>query len=184
MQEYYDRASECSSFTLCIMGKDPYPQDAIGVPFCKPDWESMIADNCSGYHVLKSLGIFRDEQSLERLRNLYSQPIEIFLKLLDLGIVFINLSNVFVGEVIRKGRHREHLVDTLDLNKPILDKSDHVILCGEAWKHTWYGDWDDSFYFVVHPDIRNRNKPQTSTWWTCWWGSNALVELLGLDLEI
>jgi len=42
---------------LVIVGKDPYPSAAMGIPFCKPSWTMMANQTISGFHVLNSLAL-------------------------------------------------------------------------------------------------------------------------------
>ena len=184
LQDYRVAVDRYTDFQFCIMGKDPYPTDATGVPFCKPDWESMIKDNCSGYHVLNSLGVDLRAYSVEFLRTRYPRPLNLFIHLLGYGVVFTNLSQEFINGVIRKNRHQMQLRDGLQSNMAILEKSDTIILCGEAWKHRWYGQVDESFLNIPHPDIRNRNNPPTSTCWKTWWEKGQLADWLELEIEI
>ena len=184
LHNYQETISNIDNFHLCIMGKDPYPTDPNGVPFCKPDWISMFADNCSGLHVLKSLSVDLLSYEQDSLIEEYPAPVDLFIELAKQGVVFINLSHSFIGKVIRKGEHRHSLQESLKVNMPILKKSSKVVLCGEAWKHKWYGDIDDRYLNIIHPDIRNRNNPPTATCWKQWWGSDSLSDHYALNIKI
>jgi len=56
LDDYINILNEKGSYFLTIVGKDPYPSDAIGIPFCKPSWNSFCKNNVSGFTIIKSLG--------------------------------------------------------------------------------------------------------------------------------
>jgi len=131
LEDYQKIINNVTSINIVIMGKDPYPNESVGIPFCKPTWDSMLADSCSGRHVLNSLSIDLLSYEKDSLVEIYKTPIDLFIELVDKGIVFLNLSSDFIGGPIRKKNHKKQLKKTLSINAPILEKSDHIICCGE-----------------------------------------------------
>jgi len=175
--DYLLALKNSSTIHLAIMGKDPYPTAPVGIPFCKPDWESQFDDKCSGGYVLNSLGL-----NPEMLVNEFNEPIDLFMFLAQRGIVFLNLSYHYIGGPIRKMRHHDVLLNAKDINSPILDRSQRIILCGEAWKNKWYDSNRVSSIKVCHPDNRNRINPNRYEEWARWWSSNALKNMYTLSI--
>ena len=156
------------------MGKDPFPMDPIGIPFCKPDWDLQDDDLCSGHHVLASLGV-----DMMAVRGVFAVPADYFQYLANArGIVFLNLSYHFLDGPCRKGRHRAELIQAATINNPVLSKSRRIILCGEASKYRWYGDKPPHAHEVVHPDVRCRISrfSNVADQWREWWSVNAIAQ--------
>lgn len=168
--DYATRLSESNAFGLVVMGKDPFPSDPIGIPFCKQTWALQLADKCSGLHVLQSLGT-----NLEEVQASYSQPKDYFLKLAIRGIAFLNLSYHRVDKSIVLKDHKHILADAYEFNRPILERAQQAILCGEASKQRWNAPLSPTQYIAIHPDIRNRNNPRRIDAWNLWWQPNAIV---------
>jgi hypothetical protein len=163
---------------LAVVGKDPFPSNPVGIPFCKPTWDQQLAENCSGRHVLLSLGF-----DLSRVRSEYATPSLLFERLRAVGIVFLNASYIYVGTSIRKTKHLANLQNAYQLNKPILQAAKTVLYCGEASKIQWVTSINgEGRHCVVHPDVRNKVNPCTSDRWRSWWCKNALHDSLGLIL--
>lgn len=171
--EYLSILHAKREFELAIMGKDPFPMDPIGIPFCKPNWELQNDDLCSGHHVLASLGV-----NMMAVRGAFTVPADYFQYLANVkGIVFLNLSYHFLDGPCRKGRHRAELIQAATVNNPILSKSRRVILCGEASKYCWYGNKPPHAHKVVHPDVRCRISrfSNVADQWRAWWSVNAIA---------
>lgn len=77
--------SKVEKVLLAVVGKDPFPQSPVGIPFCKTTWEEMTGYGCSGFYVLKSLGI-----NIDKAKKSFS-PETLFMELASLGIVFLNV---------------------------------------------------------------------------------------------
>jgi len=168
--DYATILSETVRYGLVIMGKDPFPSDPIGIPFCKETWALQLSDNCSGLHVLQSLGT-----NLAEVQVLYSRPKDYFLELAIRGIAFLNLSYHFVGKSIVLRDHRNILAEAYQLNRPILERAQQAILCGEASKQRWNVPLLPAQYIAIHPDIRNRNNWRRIDTWNSWWQQNAII---------
>lgn len=167
-------------FELTIMGKDPFPQDPVGIPFCKPDWDQLNDAQCSGLHVLASLGV-----NVAAVRSTFIMPADYFQFLArSRGIAFLNLSYHFLDGPCRKGAHRAELLQAAAVNVPVLSKSRSIVLCGEASKHRWYGNSLSHAHQVVHPDVRCRisRYPQVAAQWQAWWSSGAIAQRLGISV--
>lgn len=162
------------------MGKDPFPQDPVGIPFCKPDWEQLNDDRCSGRHVLASLGV-----NTVAVRSAFAVPADYFNYLARVkGIAFLNLSYHFLDGPCRKGDHRAELLQAAAVNDPVLSKSRCVVLCGEASKYGWYGNKPSHAHEVGHPDVRCRISrfPKVAAQWQAWWSSNAIAQRFGITV--
>ncbi len=115
-----------SVISLVIMGKDPFPSGATGIPFCKEDWDEQTKLTCSGRTVLDSLGI-----DLECAKENFNSPSLLFEALRKEGILFLNASYRFIGGRIRKRdpQHQSYLEEALNINIPILSAAQNIILC-------------------------------------------------------
>ena len=154
------------SYKLAIVGKDPYPTDPIGIPFCKPDWKSMCDGRCSGLVVLKSLGI-----DVEKAKN-QASPRALFIYLVRKGIIFLNLSYHFLNGPVKR-HHLKILEEAYGINHAYFLKSEEIIFCGEAKKIQWVGEsYPNSHFvlhhshFVLHPDMRNKWRSPYDEWWS------------------
>ncbi len=170
-----------SSFDLCIVGKDPYPSNPVGIPFCKSSWAELDY-RTSGTYVLRSLGIDPQTPTLPA-------PRDAFLRLAREGVGFLNATYWFLGRPFAKRYHQDMvLADTLT-NLPFLAKSRRILLCGEAAKVPWLlggsslnGDQKNQLEAiwvraeaVPHPDIRNRTNPLRSQAWQNVWADGVLA---------
>lgn len=164
------------AISVAIVGKDPFPTDAIGVPFCKSTWSEQWKNNSSGFHVLNSIGIS------EITRNGFLSPIDCFNFLALNGVVFLNISYRFIGEPIRRGRHINQMQQAFQINRPIMQMAGLVLLCGEAEKNRWNDFAHPNYREIVHPDNRNRISRYQSTrdQWSENWDANALNRRLNL----
>lgn len=176
-QSAYLTAAGSSPLQLIVVGKDPFPTDATGIPFCKTTWEQQLAFNCSGQYVLRSLGV-----NLMEAQRAYLTPSALFEYLASIGILFLNASYTFIGQKIRKSKHWEHLYAAHLVNDPFIRVANKVIYCGEAQKIKWVTDIDTG-WCVVHPDVRNRVNPRTSMRWSTVWNDNALRDTFGLRID-
>lgn len=175
--DYLQVLENSLTIRLAIMGKDPYPTAPVGIPFCKADWESQFDGKCSGGYVLNSLGL-----NPETLVNEFDQPVDFFMFLAQREIVFLNLAYHYIGGPIRKMRHHDVLLYAKDINTPILNRSQHIILCGEAKKNEWYDRVRENAQKVCHPDNRNRINPNRYEEWVRWWSPNALKDKYSLSI--
>jgi uracil DNA glycosylase len=180
-EEYLRIISELEEIKLVIMGKDPYPTNPNGIPFCKPTWNEQLAENSSGNIIFNSLGIVHINQEL------YLEPKDFFIELATQGVVFLNLIYEYLeGNKVRKNRHRILLADAFRINQPYLDITEHIVFCGEANKNRWNDVLYDNAIEAVHPDMRNRNSPvhRISENWLQFWSSNSLIVRFSLSLNI
>lgn len=162
---------------LAIVGKDPFPTKPNGIPFCKSSWDEQFADNCSGGHVLLSLGI------RQSVRDCFDNPTECFINLRDHGVVFLNASYRFVGAPLTKKRNMIDLTEAYQRNKEVLTNAEVVLYCGEASKVRWVASIDrQGSYCIVHPDVRNRANPLTKCRWQEWWSEGAVCRNIGLTI--
>lgn len=171
--DYLTILNDRAEFALTIVGKDPYRDEPTGIPFCKPNWEAMCDETTSGLHVLYSLGI-----DVERARQQFPSPRELFISLArDHGVAFLNLCYHYLDGDVRKVRHRAELLSANAINRPILARSNAVILCGQAKRIHWYGGRVARSIEATHPDVRNRISRHSTTRanWAKWWRPNALA---------
>lgn len=179
-QEYLNRLNQQNHFNLVIMGKDPFPTNPTGIPFCKSTWREQLSQNSSGYHVLNSIGI-----NFDGIEIRFDRPRDLFMVLAENGIAFLNLSYQLIGGKIRKHKHRTPIQTAFRLNLPILNNSTTIILCGEASKNRWNHYIHENILYFVHPDPRNSvsaNQLVRDNWWRTW-EVNALRNLVNINVE-
>ena len=160
------------------MGKDPYPTDATGIPFCKPSWDQQLAENCSGRYVLNSLGCEE-----EVIREKYKYPNCLFEDLLGCGIVFLNVSYQYIGAKLSREKHLHYLQESYKYNRAVLESASIVLCCGEAKNIRWVmPKTDERFHFIIHPDIRNKVNPGRNVRWKEWWDKDVLYDKFLLSM--
>lgn len=167
--------SRCELF-LTVVGKDPFPSGSVGIPFCKDTWREQKMDNCSGSHVMASLGIDLDEMS-SRLEA----PRDLFYALAAKGIAFLNASYHFLEAKGIPKKDYAYVEGALHVNVPLIKKSQTVILCGQARVLTDYVCRKDMVEYI-HPDTTNRATRRPL--WDHAWRPNVLKERFRLDLTI
>jgi hypothetical protein len=167
------------SFDLTIIGRDPYPSSPVGIPFCKESWGELLRDNCSGHHVLSSLGI-----NLSAVKERYSTPPKLFEALASEGIAFLNASYHFLDSEKILKKHICYIEMATIVNKPIIEKSKACILCGQAKVIKKFIPLPEQaeFFEVIHPDVQNR-KFYIDVWKKAWL-PNTLKSTFDLKLEI
>jgi hypothetical protein len=174
--EYYDLLLKSEKIKILIVGRDPYPIDAMGIPFCKVDMSSLQDKRSSGYHVLNSLGINLTDGR---------EPIQIFYDLLnDDKIGFVNACYFLP----KQHTERYKIKFSTLLNLPIYKKADSVVLTESARKFLIKKDKTlpskyvpienleiqnpikEDWIKVCHPAARNKGTDN----YTKIWGENNL----------
>jgi uracil DNA glycosylase len=167
---------------LAIVGRDPYPKDAIGIPFAKPTIP-QTASSLSGGKIFQSLGIDVRAWRGKDIRMLFE-------KLLKQRIVFLNASYVFLGKgPLAQGKHGVFLHCANTANSAIINNTEQVVLCGEATKgYKWANGLTtkavlpQKFHSVPHPSAREYNRNETE--FQKYWAPGALFNMFGLQNEI
>lgn len=178
-QSYIDILTTREEFILTIVGKDPFPTNPVGIPFCKRTWEEQRKKNSSGLYVLKSLGI-----DLDKAEKIFTTPNGLFYYLALNGIALLNCSYHYLGAKISK-KHYIYIKNALITNQPIISNSKNVILCGQAKilseEKTEIGiELPNNCIDVVHSDIRVRTNIQPK--WQEWWSDDSLKNKYDLDI--
>ncbi len=144
---------------LAIVGKDPYPTEPVGIPFAKGSIKEMNKA-ASGKPLLRGLGIE------EMCCNLDSSIMNLYDLFLQNGIVFLNISYKYIGREISRKIDKPYLDCANSINYSILEFSEKIVLCGEAYDgfKIVNGDNDTilrkkSLYKVYHPSARKPKKP-------------------------
>lgn len=173
---YLKILNETDTIELVILGKDPYPGDPVGIPFCKDTWSELFQYNCSGRYVLNALGY--EENDI--ITGKYSCPAAFFEYLAKIrGIFFLNVSYHYLGGPLRKKKHQKFIDEAHDVNKPILRNARRIIFCGAANKIRWLGLEGGNVTKVVHPDVRNRYSPflHINSDWKNVWGTKYSLDV-------
>ena len=167
---------------LAIVGRDPYPEGAIGIPFAKTTIP-QTASSLSGGKIFQSLGI---DVRVWRGRDVRT----LFEKLLKQRIVFLNASYVFLGKgPLAQEKHGVFLHCANTANSAIINNTEQVVLCGEATKgYKWANGLATKavlprkFHCAPHPSARayNRNEAEFQKYWA----PGALVNMFSLQNEI
>lgn len=187
-QKYFDNLIMTDKIRILIIGRDPYPNGSMGIPFCKDEIGDLRKHNCSGKYLLKGLGVDIDNET----RN----PNDIFFDLLKTKSVgFVNASYFFIGT----GKPKRYQVKFSNLiNQQIFRKSEFIIMTNSAEKLLrtrdkkiidGYKPIDDieikmpiknNWGTVCHPDFRNANSDcHKKLWQTC----NGLIKFIDNELD-
>jgi len=180
--ELEESRGEPKPLKLAIMGRDPYPKDAQGIPFAKPTI-LQTANSLAGGKIFDSLGL--------DIRFWQGKDIRIlFKKLLKQRIVFLNASYVFLGKgPLAQRKHGIYLHCANTVNSVIIKYTENVVLCGEATKgYKWANGLTtkaflpQKFHCAPHPSARAYNRNETD--FQKYWAPRALVETFGLQTEM
>lgn len=178
---YFDVCRKLSKINLTIVGKDPYPQNATEIPFCKEKWE-MFHKNISGFIILAAIN---KDFSISKQISLGINPKECFTKLAEeKGIVFLNGSYTYLnGDKFSRKKHGEYVKKAYsEVNHEILDKSSNILLCGMARKmlESIVPFFPDNFKCVPHPSLQgyNRSNCEGRRKWNRTWSEGALERYL------
>lgn len=165
-----------------FVGKDPFPTAPVGLPFCKNTWTEQLQDNCSGKHVLQSIGV-----SLAMANQAYQTPIDLFMALARQGIVMLNASYHFLNSPGFPKVYVPLLEQANTVNLPVIGRAQYVFLLGQAkvllpYIRQKFPELKDSVVTVIHPDTQNR-KFRRSEWEEIWL-PDVLKNRLGLQIAI
>ena len=182
-QEYFDSLIMADNIRILIIGRDPYPNGSMGIPFCKDDIDDLRKHNCSGKYLLKGLGVDIDNET--------RSPNDIFFDLLKTKSVgFVNASYFCIGT--EKPKRYQVKFSNL-INQQIYKKSEFVILTNSAKKLLrtrdkkiidGYNPIDDieikmpikeNWLTVCHPDFRNIKSKCHETLWGTY---NGLIKFI------
>jgi uracil DNA glycosylase len=94
-KSYLDICEQMNKIDLVIMGKDPFPNDAMSIPFCKKNWKLLSNKGQAGFSILNSIDYknFNINNYLNGKCTL--TPQKYFHKLAKKGIVMLNASYYF-----------------------------------------------------------------------------------------
>lgn len=183
LKSYLEQAMETETIHLVIMGKDPFPTDSTGIPFCKPDWKKQKKGKGAGYYVLRSVcgeDVFEEEWQKKQ----YDEPQKLFEALGREGLVFLNASYVLL-----EGKNQRQLLEaSFEINEFFLRCAEHVVICGKkaetlySYNKEKYGV-KKSWQHVVHPcGMSKGNKKENSRGkeigkeWQEWWGTGGAIK--------
>ena len=174
-EEYLEaiiRNVEANRIKLVLIGLDPFPTGAIGIPFCKASWSKLKKE--SGYRVFSSLTGSTD---LEKdFAN--CTPKGKALELVNEGIILLNSSYQLLNKSCDKKLVKKQ---AFAFNKFIIDKaSDEQVLClgNKSWGIT------KSLYVtetklkhVKHPSARPKDRDSS---WQKYWNVGCLKAMFTL----
>ena len=181
------RRIECNQLIhLAVVGKDPYPSAPIGLPFAKKTLsETFIAD--SGRVLFPALGVDVEKwkHSGRDVKNLYKA-------LCDRGIIFLNVSYRYLVKDFAEKRVLPYLKCANSYNRRILEKTNRVVLCGDADRGTKYANHGNKPLYYVraekpwHPSApkpmqnasQNSQRNYLQKWIPYWGGEEKLLDLL------
>ncbi len=167
---YYGKLVNTKAIKLLFIGKDPYPTNPNGIPFCKPTIKELKDGRCSGRYLLNGLGINIDNYSDT------DNSIEIFYNLLDKkGIGFLNAS---YNPPPNKKLSEEDQKKFKAKNEIIIQKSNLVVTSIGAQKLLkQYLEQEelDKINIVCHPDVRNKSRNHKESYQRIWNTENGLL---------
>ena len=150
-KEYLEALNTKANFTYCIVGIDPYPNGATGIPFMKESWDNFINARYSAKQLFFGLGFELDKESKK-----YKSPKEFYLDLVKKGYAFLNLSYSLLPKNNKVG-----LIEAgFRINKPILDKSNNIVFVtktGYKLSQKFYSGYKN-ITVVPHPKARQNRQ--------------------------
>ncbi|MCH7333858.1 hypothetical protein [Acinetobacter modestus] len=162
--EYLDALVEIyenGNIKLLIIGLDPFPNDPIGIHFCKNSWAKM--KNGSGYIVFNSI------LDLETHIELNDSPKDLVINLAREGVILLNSSYRLLKNL--KGEAKENAKkEGFEFNKLFIDKviDQHVICLGKGYTFTKkYLKNNSKLIKVYHPATYHfkRGNPLWKDYW-------------------
>lgn len=192
-ETYFKKVQELSKIKILIIGESPYPQGANGVAFCKNSWDELFEgkeilegaekQRCCGQDVLYSLG-YKEKT----IRDKFESPIDLWLHMLEKGIVMINIAHSILIDKFVFGQstedytkalfeaNQETILKSKELNYPIIKKSNELFILGELaakciFNHFYKDFKDKPREVLIHPSIRgktNKNKEKSHEWSETW----------------
>ncbi len=151
-----------------IIGRDPYPKGAIGIPFCKKLWPD-IDDRSAGLFILNTF--YKIDKNID--------PVFLFHEMAHNGTIVINASYYILGEPYKASVHKKCVDEAWDtINKDLilsLNSEGNIYLCGDAGKMLKH-IFDDkeikqsikaTVKYVSHPCLQSRNRNK-SRWDETW----------------
>lgn len=163
-EEYFKalkKAYEDDNIKLVLIGLDPFPKNAIGIPFCKAEWKDLK----------KGTG-FRVFSSLLDVDNFSAWPITPKNQAIELaknGVIFLNSSYELLRDPNRKKGRQVFLDKGLAFNAMFLKKAQNILCLGVvSFNHV-----EDEFKltklknFAYHPAARalQRADPKWKNFW-------------------
>lgn len=123
-EAYFKMLNEKESFKYCIIGLDPYPNGATGIPFMKEDWEEFSNKKYSAYNLFYGLGF-----DLDNVKD--KLPVNFYYTLIDNGFAFLNLSySILKDKDI--SRKNELILEGFAINWPIIKKSNKIVIVSKS----------------------------------------------------
>lgn len=179
----YRAAIDVQTTILAVfVGKDPFPTAPVGLPFCKDTWAEQLKDNCSGKHLLQSIGV-----DVQRASQTYSTPKDLFIALARQGILMLNASYHFLGARDFQRVDVPLLEEANTVNLPVIGRAQRVFLLGQAkvllpYVQRNFPEMKDKVVPLIHPDVQNRKFKRAK--WEEIWLPNVLKERLKLQLAV
>lgn len=165
---------------MVVVGKNPYPQGATGIPFIKPCWEEMRDTNCSGRYVLESLtGL-----TIEEIEKLSPSPREFAFQLLEqAGVVLLNAA-YSKGPWRAKYRRESWENSNHKVIAHAANKGAQVLLCGQARViESWVKKENLWPSCAPHPSLQSRaslTRTKSEDIWDSCWTRGSLKEAFDL----
>lgn len=168
--KYLDMCHKMDPLKLVIIGRDPFPSAAENIPFIKSSWAELDMRSAGHY-------LFHSLLSTSEL-NACNTPKDAAFFLLANNIVLLNASYNFLEEdKISEYKHSRFVERALEFNFPILERSNNVIMCGDAKQMLdWVISYDSNFISAPHPSLQSRNAIKDKSLWDNFWGSGELLK--------
>lgn len=155
LDKKYQEIINSSSIKRIIIGRDPYPSDPMGIPFCKNDW-SLLDNKSAGLFILNTFHKINKRQEL----------IEHFYEMARLGTIVLNASYFFMGGTYKKKLHQDFVQKSWEqINKKLilnLNANGEILLCGDSGimmkDIIEKNNIRATIKYVSHPCLQSRNK--------------------------
>ena len=176
--KYFDSLlAHKEKLNIIFVGRDPYPNDSMGIPFCKNEINKLRKTNCSGRYLLRGFGVDIMEKKYDDFQNTEDM---FFSLLMDKGIGLVNASYFPISKKAEKyqiklSSYLNNLLFSLEGPKVIMTKSAEVLFkMKEKPLESGYKLLEtpsiqmpikDTWSIVCHPDFRNSRREDHKTFW-------------------
>ncbi|MEI6487743.1 MAG: hypothetical protein WCP52_02205 [Bacteroidota bacterium] len=163
---------------ILFIGRDPYPNDPMGIPFCKNDLKESRKPNCSGRYLLNGFGTDILSQKYNNIKNTE----DIFMNLVtESGVGLVNASYFPIGKLkpmryqIKLSNYLNQLLYAIPDTKVLLTRGAEKLLrrkdkpLDSGYKLLEVPGIQmpikESWRVVCHPDFRNSRRDDHKYYW-------------------
>jgi hypothetical protein len=180
-ENYYQASEQLSKLKAVIIGQDPYPNNAMGIAFCKRCFDKLFENSCCGQHLLFSLGLTK-----KCILKHFEKPEDVFYYLLENGIAILNISYKLLDAPFIPGqtskdfndklfsKNEKKILEARNFNQSFLKKSEKIFVLGKSKTSAIFLEYYKEFKAtetLLHPSNYTRDSAE----WRKIWGSRYLI---------